>query len=159
MPNDIFKYNAEYSGAKVITASKMILTVNGPATSKKDYLVQNVTIQYSRPIQSIRELSSGNIYSLGLPPIGNLSVGRIVGETPITSVLGPPGEGIFTTPGNSSSSDTDARLVTLSPVGGAKGPTYKCYGCVVESYNVNTDANAQLVQEAVTIRFGLLEAS
>lgn len=162
MSNDVYNFNAEYKSAKIVTARNMILTVGGQGTpSQGDYLVQNVTISYQQPINLIREISTGNAYYHALPPQGSMSIGRIVGKSPITAVLGAPGQGIWVAPNSTSNTGFNAdevgRIVVLQPLAGQQGPKYSMFGCIVETFGASTDANGSLVQSNVTVRFGRLD--
>lgn len=158
MSEDVFKFNARFNGGKIVQAKEMKLTVAGAENNSTDYLVQNVSIQYGRPIQTLRELSTPNMYYHTLPPAGTVSIGRIVGRTPITSILGASASGIWTAPSSlegESNAAVASRVVQLKRIaGGSNSPTYTMEGCIVQALSAATDVNGNFVQESVTIIFG-----
>ena len=156
MAQDIFGFDAEYRGIGLVTARNMVLVVAGSTENTRgDYLVQNVAINYQQPIQIIRELSTGNAYYHALPPQGTVSIGRIVGQRPITILLGTPGQNVWKAP-DGQEQGNQSRTVILKSKSNVPGPTYKMFGCIVENFSGSTDANSSFVQENVVIRFGKL---
>lgn len=156
---DIYGFNAQHRGIGLVTARDMILRVSTAdgTTLGDEYLVQNVSIQYNQPIQTIRELSTPNGYYHALPPQGVSSLSRIVGSRSIKTVLGSTGSGIWVAPNENEQNANTGRTVTVSPVTGKSGPTYVMQGCIIENYSLNMDANSSLLVESVQIRFGLME--
>lgn len=149
--NDIYGFNAEYAPVALVQAKEMKLVVSGQDGSGEEYLVQNVNIGYSRPLQVIRELSSGKGYYNEQPPQGQISIERIVGTKPITAVLGAIGKNIWSAKGEGN------RTISLMPIGKNPGPTYTCYGCMITNLTMSTNANQGLIPESVQIRFGCME--
>lgn len=151
MGNDVYGFNAEYKGIQLVTAKEMKLVVADSDASGEEYLIQNVSISYQQPVQLIREISSGNGYYNAYPPQGMLGIERIIGEKPISAVLGSTGKGIWTTP---KVGDTANRTIKLMPLDGKPGPKYTLEGCIITNVSINVDANRSLLPESVQIRFG-----
>jgi hypothetical protein len=128
----------------------LIIMLTSTGDSVGEYLVQNIAVNYSRPIQFIHEISSPDAYYQEHAPQGSLTISRIIGTKPITSILGSAAQGIWV------ASSEGAHIATISPVGDAVGPTYKMYGCIVTNYNININANNPGIPETVTITFGAL---
>ncbi len=154
---DVYGFNANYSGVELLSAKEMELVVSNSNTSGTSFLIQNVSLNYQQPIQTIRELGSADAYYIGQPPVGNLSIERIVGSEKITKLLGAFGSGLWTIPSSGSSTSTNNRIVTIKPLKGMTGTSYKMFGCIVTTFGNTMNANSSLVQDSIQIMFGSLE--
>lgn len=161
--NDIYGYNANYVGVSLLQAKHLKLTVSSGGTvgneggQKNEYLVQGVNFTNQRTAQILRELGSGVGYRHGMPPIGMMTIDKIVGKSTIASVLGAPGTGMWKAPGAGESTTNGAkgRDITLETIGNAPAKLkYTFHGCIIENLSTNVDVNSNLVRESASIRFG-----
>ena len=156
MPTDIYGNEHNYVGNSIITAHEMVMSIAGGSSAggsvtAKGALVQNVTIQYSQPVQIIREVGSKNYYYYTQLPQGTVSFGRLVAHDSSILDLLPredSGPNIWKVPGPLQENP----LVELRALSG--GLRYLMKQCIVESIGINVDSNAQFVQEQIAIRFG-----
>ena len=151
---DIYGKNQKYVPMDFTTADIMILQV-GLIPPGDEYLVQNVAFQYNQPLNRLYEIGSANVYFANGRPIGTLQIGRIVGQRHISELLGPPGQGVWST--DLSKGTPAARTIIFKKRGGGNlgaNLQYIITGAVVESYGVATDANGLLVQENISMQYG-----
>lgn len=155
MATDIYGNEVYYTANKIVSAHKMILTVEGQTATTVGALVQNVAIQYSQPVQIIREVGSTNYYYFSQLPQGSVSFGRLVAvDKTILDVLPRALNGttqnIWKVPDEG---ETSPQVILRSTEYNLK---YIMNQCIVENLGINTDINAMFVQEQVVIRFGSL---
>ena len=156
MPQDIYGNDVNYASTSIITAHKMLLTIEGQDISSIGALVQNIAIQYAQPVQIIREVGSKNYYYFSQLPQGSVSFGRLVAtDRTILDILpsrvAGTGKNIWEVPDEGEQSPKlSLRSIEDNRV------QYEMFQCIVESFGVNVDVNAQFVQEQVVIRFGAL---
>jgi hypothetical protein len=155
---NIFGTTQQYKPTRFVTADKLLLTVGGTDTPA-EFLLQNVNLQFNRPVAPLFEIGTSNTYFAPGRAMGQMSIQRVVGAKRITEVLGVVGEGIWTTNIDEAAADASNRTVTLKEIPAETGSTnqnpmtYKITGAIVEGYGASTDANGLLLQESVTIRF------
>jgi len=150
---DLFGNEVNYSANSIITAHNMLLTVEGQSITTIGALVQNVTIQYSQPIQIIREVGSKNYYYFAQPPQGSVSFGRLVAQDKtILDILPKSTKNIWEVPKEGQQSPQ----INLKSVDN-DNVKYELYQCIVESLGINTDVNAAFVQEQIVVRFGSMQ--
>ena len=149
---DIYGKNTKY-GNNVLTTTNTMKLIASNGGDMVEYLVQQVAIQYNQPLNRIYEIGSDFVYFAPGRAVGSCQIGRIIGETLITDLLGNAGEGMWK-PGTDADDHTmiftdngDGSFESISRV------HYKLTGCIVESYSVAGDANGMLMQENVTIQF------
>jgi len=153
---DIFGKDDKYSNSNVTTADQVTLKAGKITTNsleKDEYLVQNIAIQYSQPIQVLNEIGSNKRYLLQSKAQGTCRIGRIVGAKTIEAIFGKFGGDIWT----AEADDDKGRTITVA-TGTKKGNTGKGFsyvmtGCIVESYSLAVDTNGNMCQEDVNIRF------
>lgn len=151
---DIFGRKTEFGQGKFNTADAMVLKVASGGETGKEYLVQQVAIQFNQPLNRIYEISSPNVYFAPGRPVGTCQLGKIVGAHGIEAVLGTAGSGVWTTDG-----EVSGKVMSFYKKGGNSGAYHLSYimtGAVAESYSVTTDANALLLQETASLQFASL---
>ncbi len=165
MANDIFGANSTSSGASVISAHEMVMTVGGTNAFTTQALIQNVTIQYTQGVQIIRELGSKNYYYYAQLPSGTLSFQRLVSRSKsITKIFDPKVKNsIWRVPSAGVSSSTNPPIVlTHNPGGSAvKGGAikYTLKQCIITNFGMNTSAEGSFVQENIQLKFGSMEST
>lgn len=147
---DVYGKNQQYGATSFVTADTMILIVSGDAGDITEYLVQQVAIQYARPLNRIYEIGSSNTYFAPGRAAGTCQISRIVGEYLITTLLGGEGEGLWIPDGNVE--DKVLRFFNFNE-GMAASLAFKMTGAIIDNYGMVNDANGMLVQENVSIQF------
>jgi hypothetical protein len=145
---DIFGLKTEFGDTQILTADFLTLRVGGTDTTRKGFLVQNVTLQYNQPLNRVYEVGTGLVYFAPGRAIGTMQLGRIIGDRPLSGMI-PEAQGIWT------AREKGNRTVTLKSTGTVP-MTISISGAVIESYGFAADANGLLVQENVTIQFASL---
>ena len=141
---DIFGSTSTQSTTTVIRADQMILSLGNGDTINA--MLQNITISYSRPMQTLREIGSKNYYYVSTPSQGQLSIARLVSESKkILDIIGDNAWAL------------NRGGVTATLTGG--GLTYTLHNCVVSSFVFSAPAEAKYVQEQVSITFTGLDMS
>ena len=151
---DIFGKDQKYVPMDFTTADLMILQV-GLIPPGEEYLVQNVAFQYNQPLNRIYEIGTSNVYFANGRSIGTVQIGRIVGQKHITDLLGPTGQGVWST--DLSKGTPASRTILFKKKGGVNQGAnlqFVLTGCVCESYGGATDANGLLFQENISMQFG-----
>jgi len=159
---DIFGKNQTYRATNIVTADEMSLIVGTGADQLAggEFLVQNISIQYNQPVNRLFEIGTAFVYFAPGRSIGSLQIGRIIGRKSLTAILGPTGQGPWTTDlarGGPGSRTLTFRNRGGGIAGGGLPIAYILTGIVVESYGVATDANGLLVQENVAMQYAGLE--
>lgn len=132
----------------LMKANECQLLVSGKGNMAKA-LVQNVSIQFSEPIQLIREIGSNNVYQLSQPPAGQLSIGRFVAKD--KTILD-----IFPIEGTSVWNAGDNPSFTLTSISNATSElpnVYTLKNVICNSIGVNVDAEGGFVQEQLSFTF------
>jgi hypothetical protein len=150
---DIFNRKTEFGQGNFVTADAMVLKVMSGGATEKEYLVQQVAIQFNQPLNRIYEIGSPFVYFAPGRPVGTCQLGRIVGAHSITKVLGPEATGVWTTEG-----EVGEKVMKFFKKGSGAGYalSYIMTGAVCESYAVATDANGLLLQENVSLQYASL---
>lgn len=137
---DMYNYGANYSNVQVVTAKDAFLRIEG--TDLKDgYLLQNVTIRYSRPTILLREMGSRKGYQFKQPPMGVLTIDSIVGTKDMMVVLKEVLD---------KTKDAFSCTITM----GEKSRTLS--GCRAQGLSLRVAVGQTFVSEQVTIRFGAM---
>lgn len=159
---DIFGKSQTFRATNIVTADEMALIVGTGADQLAggEFLVQNVAIQYNQPLNRIFEIGTSYVYFAPGRSIGSVQIGRIIGRKSLTAILGPTGQGPWTT--NLASGSAGSRTLTFRNRGGGLAGgglpiAFIITGAVVDGYAVATDANGLLVQENVSIQYASLE--
>lgn len=154
MPKDIYGNDVSYTTTGLIKASDLLLTVEGMNVATIGALIQNVALQYSQPVQVIREIGSRNYYYFAQLPQGSISISRLVSaDKRIVDILpkNVNGMNIWEVPDEGQESpQMGLRAVKSGQL------YYVMHQCIVESLGVTVDVSAQFVQQQLVIRFGSL---
>ena len=168
MANDIFGYDRPAPQA-VFSSDMARMTVSsgsGGDMNIENCLVQNWNVTYRHDVQEIYEIGSSQLYWVKGHPVGEGSLGRIVGSAPnATKALrffsdnaynmcnGGDTYDITLIPGlcrSGSNLITDSQQVTDTV-------TLKLTGCVVTSIGFTINAQDVKISEELRFRFGSLE--
>jgi hypothetical protein len=76
---DIFGRNQPVGG--VLLSDQAIMTIAGAGSLGVGALVQNVELNYQQQVNSLFELGSNRIYQAMGRPVGQMTIGRIVGSS------------------------------------------------------------------------------
>lgn len=76
---DIFGYKRNPKPDGVFSSEDSALTVSGTSMTSSPYLVQNWNTQYSQNVEELFEIGSNRLYWNKGRPVGQGSIGRIVG--------------------------------------------------------------------------------
>lgn len=137
---DIFGYNRG-GASDVFVADRSRLTIVG--VDGVD-LIQNWSIQYQQNIQPIYEVGSSRLFWAKSNPVGNGSIGRIVGTSFLTMTSNLCDKGTTIAITNTSGSCE----------GGAVGLT--CIGSICTSIGFSAQAGNPTVSESLTFQFSSL---
>lgn len=150
---DIFGKKQQYKQTSFVTTDFMVLKVGNLKTGV-EYLIQDINLQYSQPLNPLPEIGSSYLYFVPTRPMGNFSINRVVGKYPITAVFGPTGQGPW-----SSLNPDDNKSVMFYKIdsGGGIALSYVMTGFIIENYQVTGNANGLLLQESVSGRFASME--
>lgn len=137
---DIFGYSRT-TASDVFVADRSLLSIVGVAGVD---LIQSWGLQYSQQIQPIYEIGSSKLYWAKGNPLGQGSIGRIVGNTFLTMSSGICDKGTTITITNASGSCS----------GGSVGLT--CTGAICTSIGFSAQAGQPTVSESVSFQFASL---
>jgi len=139
---DIYGNEVKGSGG-VFNVNEAIFTISYPGFAGASALVQSCRIQYSMDYRDIYELGSNSIYFATGRPVGEMTVGRIVGTTAIA----------FTT------QCKPATIMIGGSIGGCGQKnqlSYTLHNCLVKSYGVEVTVEDMLIRENVVFKFSHL---
>lgn len=159
---DLYGKPQQWAAAGLQTSDKMHLRVANSTVDDKgdlEFLVQNVAIQYNRPVNNIYEIGSNKVFFGPTRASGTFQIGRIVGERLITDLIGAAGTGMWNgEPSDKKDTATSSSrtMCFVSTKEGTAKLNFKLTGCIIESYGIATDANGLLIQENVSGRFASL---
>lgn len=152
---DVFGQQNNHTGNSIITAHTMILTVETATNLTLGALIQNVVIQYSQPINVIREIGSKNFYYFAQPPRGSVQFGRIVAEDKIIfDVLPRDAKTVWNTP---APGQQNPKISLKSTASSGNSIQYDLYQCLVDNLGVTIDSQSSFIQENVSLTFGSLQ--
>lgn len=154
---DIFGRQQDFKATSFVTSDLMVLKVGKLDTkSVTEFLVQGVSVQFNQPLNRLYEIGSGFVYYAPGRALGTCQISKIVGNKPITALLGDPAQGIWVT-GNENDSDAHTlSFFTKSNSSTTLKLKYVMTGAIVEGYSMNTDANGLLIQETVSLQIASL---
>lgn len=144
--NDIYGQNNSNQGTKLITSHEMLMTISGNNKTLAGILIQNISINYSQPVQIIREVGSKNFYSFAFPSTGVLTIGRLTAKDNKFIDIFPESIRFVPGPGRSNP-NIELRSTDGSNIG------YVLRQCITENFTGSTDANGMFFQQNVTIKF------
>jgi len=139
---DIFGYNRG-GASDVFVADRSRLTIVG--VDGVD-LIQNWQIQYQQNIQPIYEVGSSRLFWAKSNPVGNGTIGRIVGTSFLTMTSGI--------------CDTGTTVVISNASGACSGGevSLSCIGAVCTSIGFSSQAGNPTVSESLTFQFSSMSA-
>lgn len=136
---DIFGYNR--SGATdIFTAEKSKLSISG--VSGADSLIQGWQLDYHQQISPIYEIGSSKVYWVKANPLGNGSITKIVGASPMKI--------------GSSLCDKSGTTITIKAGGscnGGGGATITCNGVIVTSVGFQSQSSSPTVSQNIGFQF------
>lgn len=162
--NDVFGYKRNSKPYGVFSSEGTSLTIGDANTANDAYLVQSWEVRYSQDVQELFELGSDRLYWAKGRPVGQGTIGRVVGAM---GASGPGGPGIM--PKDAFDiCDGGATMVLNAtgghcdnaPVGGVvmdKGVEITMGGVVVTSLGYSSNVADARVMEGISFRFAKMQ--
>lgn len=174
MPGERDVYNKEIvppkkgkvlSGSDVIVLASNTFDLDEAIANRdiKEYLVQSFSYQYGMPSTVLREVGSSNQYVVNMPPQGSITLTKIVGVKPITTLLSVsmldhryPGGLLIIKP---TQEVYDRTVFDETGKEQEVKINYNLYfyGVKAEGISGGGDANSPVIQETVSLRFTAME--
>lgn len=159
---DVFAYTRNPKPAGVLSTEDSILVLGGANAANRAYLTQGWSIDYSQQVEELYEIGSNRMYWKKGRPMGQGSIGRIVGAGTGTAVSGGGGgEGMF--PSDAFDVCNGGASMALKVRGGscANTPgsdiTFQLAGVVVAKLDYSSDVADAQVKEGISWRFSHLQ--
>ena len=156
MINDIYGANIQQVTAGILRAKEMLMSVAGSDMMMVGALIQNVSAQYTRQIQTLREVGSANYYYSEQSPQGVLTFSRLVAPNKKIFDLLPKKttDNAWQAPQKSGQRNPN---ITLKSTSTTNKLSYTFHNCLVTSFGASTNAESSYMQEQVTIMFAGFE--
>jgi hypothetical protein len=154
---DIFNRQQQEAGG-VLTSDSLRAVISSGGQSWVGALIQNFSASYAKPSQPIYELGSNRVYMLDGRPMGQMSIGRIVGlshELPVEQALFDACStgGTLTIRADHGNCDGNP----IDPNGKPVIWTFK--GLRANSYAIASSTQGMLVSEEIGLTFTMLVRS
>ena len=155
---DIYGRQFDFGGAFSSDATTLTFPGLLNGGSAKGFLIQNVDINYSQPINKLFELGSPNVYYMAGPASGACRISRMIGEKDLTITF-------LQQFGNACAINATSNTIDIGMSGGCrrglaqtttKGVNVRAHFCLVRDFTIGFQINTALVTNGIVFEIGAL---